>query len=173
MKTLLRLAVFFFAWMAFALAALADDFFDASLGDFAAELKTAQQQGKHGILLVLEAEGCPFCKRMREQIMSRPEVKDFFHRHFNVFSVDVNGSVMITTPEGKEMSEKAFARQLRFKGTPTFVFFSVDGREMARYVGATRDAEAFLALGRYVAAGHWQRMSFEQFRMLDRSNATQ
>lgn len=164
MKSLLRLAVFCFAWLAVALAALADDFFDASLGDFAAELKTARQQGKHGILLVLEAGGCPFCKRMREQIMSRPEVREYSHRHFNVFSLDVNGSITVTTPEGKEMTEKAFARSLRFKGTPIFVFFAADGREMARYTGATRDAETFLALGHYVAEGHWQRMSFEQFR---------
>lgn len=164
MKSLLRLAVFCFAWMTFALAARADDFFDASLGDFAAELKTAQAQGKRGILLVLEAEGCPFCKRMREQIMSRAEVREYFHRHFNVFSLDVNGSITVTTPEGKEMTEKAFARSLKFRGTPTFVFIAADGREMARYAGATRDAETFLALGHYVAEGHWQRMSFEQFR---------
>ncbi|NWG31514.1 MAG: thioredoxin fold domain-containing protein [Rhodocyclaceae bacterium] len=163
MRFLLRFAVICFAWLSCALAAPADDFFDTSLGDYAAELKTAQAQGKRGILLVLEAEGCPFCKRMREQIMSRPEVREYFHRHFNVFSLDVNGSVAVTTPEGKEMTEKAFARNLKFKGTPTFVFFGFDGREMARFSGATRDAETFLALGRYVAEGHWQRMSFEQF----------
>ncbi|MFN4148168.1 MAG: thioredoxin family protein [Rhodocyclaceae bacterium] len=163
MKRLLRLVIFCLAWATLALAAPGDEFFAASLGDFAAELRTARQEGKRGILLVLEAEGCPFCKRMREQIMSRAEVKEFFHRHFNVFSLDVNGSVMITTPDGKEMSEKEFARHLKFKGTPTFVFFSVEGREMARYTGATRDAETFLSLGRFAAEGHWQRMSFEQF----------
>ncbi|MDI6750945.1 MAG: thioredoxin family protein [Rhodocyclaceae bacterium] len=163
MGMLLRFFVLCFAWLALAHAAPGEDFFDTTLGDFAAELKTAKAQGKRGILLVLEAEGCPFCKRMREQIMSRPEVREYFHRHFVVFSLDVNGSITVTTPEGKEMTEKAFARSLKFKGTPTFVFFAADGREMARYTGATRDAETFLALGRYVAEGHWQRMSFEQF----------
>ncbi|MFN6961877.1 MAG: thioredoxin family protein [Rhodocyclaceae bacterium] len=163
MKRLLRLTVFCLAWTTFAFAAPGDEFFDTSLGDFAAELRTAQQQGKRGILLVLEAEGCPFCKRMREQIMSRTEVREYFHRHFSVFSVDANGSVTVTAPDGKEMTEKALARSLRLKGTPTFVFIAPDGREMARYTGATRDAETFLVLGRYVAEGHWQRMSFEQF----------
>ncbi|WP_126446775.1 thioredoxin family protein [Sulfuricystis multivorans] len=163
MRFLLRWVAFCFLTLSFAHAALGDDFFDTTLGDFAAELKTAQAQGKQGILLVLEAEGCPFCKRMREQIMSRAEVREYFHRHFNVFSLDVNGSIPVTTPEGKEMTEKAFARNLEFKGTPTFVFFAADGREMARHTGAMRDAETFLALGRYVAEGHWQRMSFEQF----------
>jgi thioredoxin-related protein len=125
--------------------------------------KAAQQQGKQGILLVLEAEDCPFCKRMREQILSRPEVQQYFHRHFSVFSVDINGSVMVNGIDGKEQTEKAFVRSLKFKGTPSFHFFAPDGREMARYTGATRDPETFMALGRYVAEGHWQKSSFEQF----------
>jgi thioredoxin-related protein len=158
---------FLFIWLVtltLAHAAPGDAFFDTSLGDYAAELRTAQQQGKQGILLVLEAEGCPFCKRMREQVLSRPEVQQYFHRHFNVFSVDINGSVPVTGIDGKEQTEKAFVRGLKFKGTPSFFFFGVDGREMARYTGATRDAETFLALGRYVVEGHWQKMTFEQYR---------
>lgn len=163
MKSWACSVIFFLVMLTSAWAAPGDDFFATSLGDYAAELKAAQAQGKRGILLVLEAEGCPYCKRMRAQIMSRAEVRDYFHRHFSVFSLDVNGSIPITAPDGKEQTEKAFARELKFKGTPTFVFFAPDGREMVRYTGATRDAETFLALGRYVAEGHWQTMSFEQF----------
>lgn len=164
MPNLFRFLFIWLAMLTLAHAAPGDAFFGASLGDYAAELKTAQQQGKQGILLVLEAEGCPFCKRMREQVLSRPEVQQYFHRHFNVFSVDINGSVPVTGVDGKEQTEKGFARSLKFKGTPSFYFIAVDGREMARYTGATRDAETFLALGRYVAEGHWQKMTFEQYR---------
>jgi thioredoxin-related protein len=144
-------------------AAPGDSFFETSLGDFAAELKTAQQQGKQGVLLVLEAEGCPFCKRMREQVLSRPEVQQYFRQYFNAFSVDINGSVVVTGFDGKELTEKVFARGLKFKGTPSFHFIALDGREMARHTGATRDAETFMALGRFVAEGHWKKASFDQF----------
>jgi thioredoxin-related protein len=164
MRTLSRFILIWFAALAVAHAAPGDAFFDTSLGDYAAELKTAREQGKQGILLVLEAEGCPFCKRMREQIMSRPEVQQYFHRYFNIFSIDINGSVMVTGVDGKEQTEKTFVRGLKFKGTPSFHFIAIDGREMARYTGATRDAETFMALGRYVAEGHWQKMTFEQYR---------
>lgn len=162
MPTLLRFLLIWLSALALAHAAPGDAFFDTSLGDYAAELKTAKQQGKQGILLVLEAEGCPFCKRMREQIVSRPEVQEYFQRHFNVFSVDINGSVTVTGVDGREQTEKAFARSLKFKGTPSFHFFAVDGREMARYSGATRDAETFMALGRHVAEGHWRTGGFER-----------
>jgi thioredoxin-related protein len=162
-----HLVCLFIAWLlasSTALAAPADAFFDASLGDYAAELKTARQQGKRGVLLVFEAEGCPFCHRMRAQVLSRPEVQQYFRSHFSIFTVDVVGSVTVVDFAGREQTEKALARTLKVRGTPTFVFFAPDGREMARFSGVARDADEFLALGRFVAEDHWQRMTFEQFR---------
>jgi thioredoxin-related protein len=144
-------------------AAGADAFFDTSLGDFAAELQTARQQGKLGVLLVFEAEGCPYCRRMHEQVLNQAPVQEFYRRHFNIFAVDFLGSVGITDFAGKELSEKAFARAQRVRGTPTFLFVAPDGREMARYTGATRDAEEFMALGRFVAEGHHARTTFDQY----------
>ena len=35
-------------------------FFNQHLGDFKAELDTAKQEGKQGILLMFEMEDCPF-----------------------------------------------------------------------------------------------------------------
>ncbi len=164
MRTLLRFILIWFAALGLAYAAPGDAFFDTSLGDYAAELKTAQQQGKQGVLLVFEAEGCPFCKRMRAQVLSQSDVQQYFRRHFSIFSVDLNGSVPVTDFSGKEQTEKAFARALQVRGTPSFIFIGADGREMTRYVGATRDTETFVQLGRYVAEGHWQKTTFEKFR---------
>lgn len=138
-------------------------FFDTSLGDFAAELKTARQQGKLGVLLVFEAEACPYCRRMREQVLSQASVQQFFRSHFNIFAVDFLGSVTVTDFSGKELTEKDFARSQRIRGTPTFLFVGVDGKEMTRYTGATRDSGEFMALGRYVAEAHYSKMSFEQY----------
>jgi thioredoxin-related protein len=144
-------------------AATADTFFDHSLGDFAAELKIAQQQGKQGILLVFEAESCPYCRRMREQVLSQTPVQQFYQRHFNIFSVDFSGSVSVVDFAGKDLTEKAFARTQRVRGTPTFLFVGIDGREMARYTGATRDVGEFMILGRYITEGHSKTMTFEQY----------
>lgn len=163
MRALFRFFLLWFFATVAAHAASGDAFFETSLGDYAAELKTARQQGKMGVLLVFEAEGCPFCHRMREQVLSRPEVQDFFRRHFTAFSVDILGSVAVGGFDGKELTEKAFARILKIRATPTFVFIGVDGREIARYMGATRDAAEFMALGRYVSEGHWQKTSFAEY----------
>lgn len=163
MLTLVRFLFIGLATLTWAHAAPGDAFFDPSLGDYAAELRTAQQQGKQGILLVLEAEGCPFCKRMREQVLNGPQVQQYYRRHFAIFSIDINGSVTVTGHDGTEQTEKAFARTLKFKGTPSFHFIAIDGKEVARHTGATRDAETFMALGRFVVEGHWRTTRFETF----------
>lgn len=149
-------------WAMLSLAAPGDAFFSSSFGDYRAELELARQQNKQGILIVVEAAGCPFCHRMRSEILARDDVKRYFHRHFNVFTLDWNGSLTVIGPDGIERTEKELARHLKVRGTPTFIFFAPDGREMARHAGATRDAETFLALGRYVVDGHWQTRSFEE-----------
>lgn len=141
----------------------AASFFDHSLGDLKVELAGAAKDGKQGVLLMFEAEGCPFCRRMREQVLGRDDVQAYFRKHFAIFSIDTFGSVAVTDFAGRSSSEKDFAKAQGVRGTPTFLFVGADGREMARYVGATGDAQEFLQLGRYVAEGHWRKMSFAEY----------
>jgi len=148
--------------------ASADKFFDAFLGDLPAELASAATAGKKGVLLVFHVDGCPFCERMREQIFARPEVQDYYRRHFVIIQLDVNGSVPITDPAGRETIEKNFARELRVVGTPTLVYLDTQGKEMHRFSGVARDVAEFLARGRYVVGDHWQKKSFEQYRATEK-----
>ncbi|SRR6266581_513708 len=151
-----------------AATAVADRFFDQSFGDFKAELATARQNGKRGVLVMFEADGCPYCRRMRQTILNRDDVQEYFRRYFAVFSVDILGSVPIGDFAGHEMTEKEFARRQHVQATPTFVFFALDGSELVRYVGATRNERSFLQLGRFVADGHYERQSFDAFVKSDR-----
>jgi thioredoxin-related protein len=157
------LFLFLAAWLAGACAADADKFFDPSLGDFPDELKAARRAGKQGVLLMFEMEGCPYCRRMREQVLSREDVQTYFHRHFAVFTVDTLGNQPLTDFWGAQTTEKAFARALNIRGTPTFIIFGPDGSERVRLNGAAKDAAEFMQFGRYVAEGHFKTQSPEQF----------
>ena len=139
-------------------------FFDATLGDFRAELATARQQRKSGILLMFEMEGCPYCKRMHETVLNRPEVQAYYRRHFLIYSVDVMGDIPLQDFTGRELREKDFANAYKIRGTPTFIFIGLKGEVMTSYTGATRTAEEFLLLGRYVVDGAYGKHSFPQFK---------
>ena len=165
-RFILPVMVLMLSWLAApapAAAADASGFFDPSLGDFKAELAAALQDGKQGVLLMFEAEGCPYCRKMKEQVLNRPEVQSYYRKHFATFTVDVLGSVTVTDFAGRNATEKNLAREQRVRGTPTFIFVGAGGKEMARYTGATRDAREFMELGRFVVDGHWRKQDFQQF----------
>lgn len=141
-------------------------FFDTGFGDFKSELETARKQGKRGILLMFELDDCPFCHRMKQTVLNRSEVQDFYKRHFLIFTVNVKGDVPLVDFKGRETTEKAFALGLRVHATPVFQFFDLEGNPTVRFTGATRDAAEFLQLGRYVVDGAYRTadMSFAKYK---------
>jgi thioredoxin-related protein len=77
----------------------------------------------------------------------------------------VEGDVEVTTFAGETMPQKDYAlKGLRVRATPVFAFFDLDGNLVARYTGATRDAEEFLLLGRYVVEGAYRDTTFTKYK---------
>jgi thioredoxin-related protein len=155
-------------WGVAALAATRDPgtyFFDQTLGDFSEELVLAKEQGKTGILLMFEMDECPFCHRMKTTVLNQSEVQDYFKQHFLIFPVDIEGDIEITDFQGRTVTQKDFAfQEFRVRATPVLGFFDLEGRLVARYTGATRDAEEFLLLGRYVVEGAYKNTSFTRYK---------
>jgi thioredoxin-related protein len=140
-------------------------FFDETFGNFQEELRLARQDGKQGVLIFFEQEGCPFCHRMKTTVLNQPEVQDYYKKHFHIFSVDINGDLEITDFQGQPVTQKEFAfKQYNVRATPVFAFFNLDGRLVDRYTGPTKNAREFLWLGEYVADGHYQSETFAQFK---------
>jgi thioredoxin-related protein len=139
-------------------------FFDPKLGNFQEELAAAKQQGKKGIMFFFEMDDCPFCARMKATILNQPEVQDFYHKHFLIFPIDTQGDVTMIDFKGRETVEKAYALENRVRATPVIMFFDLDGNQVARHTGPTRDKEDFLMLGRYVIEGAYKQMPYERYK---------
>ena len=140
-------------------------FFQPTFGDFQEELGEARADGKTGVLIFFEMDECPFCHRMKQQVLNQPEVQEFYREHFAIFSVDVEGDVEITDFQGNSLRQADFAfREFRVRATPVFQFFNLDGEPTVRFTGATRDAQEFLQLGEFVAEGHYEQMNFTRFK---------
>lgn len=149
-------------------------FFNQTFGDFKEELQVARDEGKTGILLMFEMDECPFCHRMKTQVLNQPEVQDYFREHFLIFPVDVEGDIEIVDFAGNPDTQKDFAlKQFRVRATPVFAFFDLDGNMVARYTGATRDTEEFMLLGQYVVEGAYKDTTFTKYKRAKRDGAQQ
>src|ERR687885_497616 len=112
-----------------------EGFFDPFLGDFRAEFAEARAAKKSGVLVMYHFEECPFCARMKREVLWRPEVQSAFHRDYVVIAIDTRGSQPVTDIEGNVLQEREFARAMGVRGTPTFDFYAADGERLYRHFG--------------------------------------
>jgi len=141
-----------------------DYFFHPFLGDLRAEAADAKKAGKHAIVVMYEFDDCPYCARMKREVLSRADVQDYYRKQFQVFQIDTKGDQQITGFDGKDSTEKEFARAAGVRATPTFVFYGFDGKPLVTRTGGIYDPQEFLLLGEYVASGAYRSQTFAQYR---------
>ena len=127
------------------------------------ELQTARAQGKQGILLFFEADGCRYCAAMRKGVLSKREVQDWYREKFVNIAIDIHGDVEIKDFDGVTLPEKMIAEHRRVFLTPTFSFIDLDGAEVYRHVGLVKTVGEFLAMGEYVAGKHYFDQEFSVY----------
>ena len=139
-------------------------FFTASLGDLHAEAAEARAAGKQAIFVMYVRDDCPYCDRMKRDILSLEAVQDYYREHFAVLAIDLKGAVPIVDFAGAGTTEKGFAADQGVKFTPVIIFYDLDGRPVARYRGEIRDVREFMLLGRFVATGAYRSQSFAEYK---------
>lgn len=142
-------------------------FFDETFNDLTEELATAKEEEKKAILLMFEMDECPFCHRMKQTILNQPEVLAYYRKHFRIISVDIEGDLELTDFSGKATTQKDFSlKQHRVRATPVFLFFDLDGKAIknGRFTGASKDAEEFLQLGKFIVEEHYKEMPFIKYK---------
>jgi thioredoxin-related protein len=142
----------------------AASFFNLNMGDLKTELADARQEGKKAVLLMFEQEGCPGCLYMKRNILNRKDVQDYYRANFASLSIDIWSSVPVRDFADREQTEKAFAQTLKVKGTPTFVFYDLSGREATRVLGTIETPDEFMLLGQFVASGAYKTRTFAQYK---------
>lgn len=143
-------------------------FFDPFLGDLKSELADAGAAGKRGVVIMYQFEECPYCRRMKQEVLGRPEVQQPFRRDFTVISIDTRGAQSVTGVDGRTVPESEFAGAQGVRATPTFDFYAPDGTRLYRHVGGIFDPAEFVLLERYVASGAYRSQSFAQFKQKEK-----
>jgi len=150
-------------------------FFDESFLELDEELEIAREEGKSGLLIMFEIDDCPFCYRMKHNVLNRSDVQDYFRAHFRVVSVNAEANTDMTDFSGQPTIQKEFAlKQYRVRVTPVFLFFDLEGKPLkrGRLTGATKDAREFLLLGRYIIERQNEKTSFFRFNRAQEASAT-
>lgn len=141
-----------------------DHFFSLNGGDLNAEIADAKKAGKKAVMVFFEQDGCPGCAYMKERVLNRVDVQQFYRERFVNLSINIFGAVPIRDFAGRDLSEKSFAQSLKITGTPTFLFYDLAGNEAVRHVGAIRSIDDFKLLGEFVASGAYKSRKFAEYK---------
>jgi thioredoxin-related protein len=141
-----------------------EQFFELSFGDLRAEAQEAQRAGKQGLVVMYHFDECPYCARMKREVLSRPDVQAYYAARFRAISVNTRGAQEVIGFSGKALPEKEFARAAGVRATPSFQFFAPDGALLATHAGAIYDPAEFMLLGDYVASGAYRSASFAAYK---------
>ena len=138
------------------------------------ELEVAIEDGKKGVFVFYHMEECPFCHRMRNTIMTEPDVIELYKTNFMTIMHDIEGSNEIvdfdgTTDTAQNIAEKKY----RVRATPVMIVFDVNGKPLVRYTGPTRTKEEFKWLAEYVLDGSHAKQSFTAYKRARKKAARQ
>jgi len=141
-----------------------DYFFNLNSGDLKAEAADAKRAGKKAILVMFEQDGCPGCLYMKQNVLNRVDVQNFYRERFINFSINTFGAVPVRDFIGRDFTEKNFAQAAAINATPTLLFYDLDGAEIIRVVGPVRDVAEFMMLGEFVASGAYKTRKFAAYK---------
>ncbi len=142
-----------------------EHFFHQSFNDLNEELEISADEGKKGVFIMFSDKDCPWCAKMKANIMNQAAVQDYYRKHFRILTLDIRGDAMIVDFEGNEISEKDFSfKKHRVRATPVMMFFDNSGKKVMRFTGVVRDVNEFIWLGEYVVSGAFQEMNFTKYK---------
>jgi len=130
-------------------------FFTQSFGDLPEEMADAKKQGKQGMLLFFEAEGCPYCIAMLKRVFSQKKVQDWYQQHFISIAIDIHGDVDIKDFDGITLPSRMISEQRKVFMTPVVFFIDLEGVEVYRHLGMVKTPEEFLLMGEYIVGQHY------------------
>jgi len=110
------------------------DWFAESFLEFPQDVKEAARDGKR-LMLYFWQDGCSSCRRMKETTFADRAIVEETRRHFVPVALNVYGEREAQWTDGRTMREKALARELNIRGTPTLLFLDEKGAVVVRQVG--------------------------------------
>lgn len=131
---------------------------------FFAKTSDLRRKGKAArpLAVFFEQKDCPDCEVLHRRVLADPELRATLAKFDNV-QLDMWSREPVTTPDGKRLPTREWARQLGVNYAPGIVLFDAGGKEVIRWESSFR---VFHTLGMfdYTASGAYHNEpSFQRF----------
>lgn len=137
------------------------DWFKNSFLDLREDIAEATANKKR-VLLFFYQDGCPYCAKLLQDNLGQKRLADKTRNYFDVIALNMWGDREVTSLDGKMITEKNFASQLKVMYTPTLLFLTEKGKVALRANGYYAPDKFEAALD-YVHGHNESKLSFREY----------
>ena len=134
------------------------DFFDTTSRDLSLPTEGYSQP----LAVFFEQTNCPNCDQLHQAVLSDQETTGFIEQFRNV-QLDMWSDELITTPEGKEMKAKDWAKKLSINYAPSIVLFDKSGKEIIRVEAVFKSFHTQSVFDYVLSEGYKTEPSFQTY----------
>lgn len=125
------------------------------------DLRTERRGSSKPLLVMFEQKQCLACDELHLDILQREESRKEKAK-LDIVLLDMWSNVRLTTPDGRRMPAREWAKELNIQNSPSFVFFNGEGHEIFRaeaYLKAfhTQGIMDYVSSGGYLEQPNFQR----------------
>ena len=151
--------------------------------DLNEDLAEANSEGKR-LMLIFEQRGCIYCRKMHEEVFSRPDIEQYLKGNYFVVQMNLHGATEMTDFDGQVLTERAMARKWGLLFTPTMMFLpkevagvpapqaAVAMMPGAFGAGTTLDMLTWVVEDRYLAQDSEDFQRYHARRIQERNNGS-
>ena len=126
------------------------------------DLRALVKQSSRPLAIYFQARACDDCARLHEEVLTDPPTRALVEAMDNVL-LDINSDQLIVSPDGREMSQRAYADELNIQYTPSIVLLDRDGNEAHRIEGFFKTFHVQSSLAYVLGDGYRQQPSFQRY----------
>jgi len=113
------------------------------------------------VMVFVEAEWCGICRRMESEIFPDKKIQKIVQEKYHPVTIDLDSREKVVF-NGREMTEREFAREMNVQATPTILFLDANGEVMAHQIGY-QPVERFEAVLTFFESDEFGEISFEEY----------
>ena len=107
------------------------------------QLAQQMKQDNRGLVLMLHAEHCPYCKQMDEEILSPMVLSGEYDKRVFIRKLQIDEARDVIDFSGKTVEPSDISDNYNAMLTPTLVFLDYNGKEMAEQMVGINTVELF------------------------------
>ena len=136
---------------------IAEDFFINNI-----DLNALFSKAEKPLAIYFESTDCVECDTLHQRILKDQATRYLVNQMSNV-QLDVNSDALFTGPDGKQISQREYARKLDITYKPTVVLFDKQGKEVHRMDGFLKTFHFQSSLAYVLEQAYLSQPSFQRY----------